>query len=92
MITKFIISVCCFLPGTACADEGPNIHTVLPLDAIPAIFSPHFLPADEAEVHKDSPMIGVSIGGEQHAYSMVLLNAHEIVNDVVGGKAVASTW
>ena len=72
--------------------HAQNIHTVLPIDAIPAIFSPKFLSADEAEVSKDSPMIGVSIAGDQHAYSMVLLNAHEIVNDVLGGKAIAATW
>lgn len=75
------------------ADEGkPEIHTVLPVDAIPAIFEPRFLPADAADVHDDSPMIGVSFGGEHRAYSMVLLNAHEIVNDEVGGRAIASTW
>jgi hypothetical protein len=78
------------LVGTETA--GQKIHTVLPIDAIPAIFSPKFLPANEAAIHKDSPVIGVSIKGEQHAYSMVLLNSHEIVNDVVGGKAIASTW
>jgi len=37
-------------------------------------------------------MIGVSIDEEHHAYSMVLLNAHEIVNDVVGNSAIATTW
>lgn len=72
--------------------HAQNIHTVLPIDGIPAIFSPKFLPAGEVEIRKDSPMIGVSIAGEQHAYSMILLNGHEIVNDVVGGKAIAVTW
>ena len=82
----------CFLAIPVCAEQPSDIHTVLPFDAIPAIFSPTFLAAEDAEVHGDSPMIGVSIGGEQHAYSMVLLNGHEIVNDVVGGRAIASTW
>lgn len=74
------------------AEVLDEIHTVLPQDAIPAIFSPEFVPANEANVHKNTPMIGVSINGEQHAYSMYLLNRHEIVNDVVGGEHIATTW
>jgi len=79
--------------ATLCQGQATvEIHTVLPRDAIPAIFDPTFIPAEDADVHEDSPMIGVSIGDEHRAYSMVLLNAHEIVNDTVGGKAIASTW
>ena len=74
------------------AEDRPVIHTVLPVDAIPAIFSPTFVDASAAEIDDDAPMIGVSIDGEHHAYSMLLLNAHEIVNDTVGGRAIASTW
>ncbi len=81
-----------FLVLSVDGQEEIEIYTVLPFDAIPAIFSPSFLEAGDAEVHDSSPMIGVNIEDEQHAYSMVLLNAHEIVNDVVGGRAIASTW
>lgn len=88
-----ILAFCLYASASLAAEEPkPEIHTVLPVDAIPAIFSPRFLDAEDAEVHDETPMIGVSIGNEHHAYSMVLLNAHEIVNDVVGGKAIASTW
>jgi hypothetical protein len=93
MFKKLTFVTCLYIPVLAGnGAHAQNIHTVLPIDAIPAVFSPKFLPAGEAEVLKDSPMIGVSIAGEHHAYSMVLLNAHEIVNDVVGGKAIATTW
>ena len=74
------------------ASISSEIHTVLPIDAIPAIFSPEFVSAEEANVRDDSPMIGVSIGDEQHAYSMYMLNAHEIVNDYFGDKPIATTW
>jgi hypothetical protein len=37
-------------------------------------------------------MIGVVVNGDAHAYAAMLLNAHEIVNDVVGGEPVATTW
>ena len=83
------------LPHLACGQEPDiqsQIHTVLPQDAIPAIFNPEFVPVAKADVHKDAPMIAVSIKGEHHAYSMYLLNRHEIVNDVVGGEPVATTW
>lgn len=69
-----------------------EIHTVLPFDAIPAIFNPDFVPAEVADVSDNAPMIGVSINGEHHAYSMYLLNGHEIVNDTVGNEPVATTW
>ena len=37
-------------------------------------------------------VIGVSINGESRAYPLNLLSRHEIVNDTVGGKAIAVTW
>ena len=92
MNTMTIISFLFLFGSVTAAEQDLRIHTVLPFDAIPAVFSPKFLSAEDADVHDNSPMIGVSLGGEQHAYSMVLLNAHEIVNDVVGGRAIASTW
>jgi hypothetical protein len=81
-----------FLTAVLHADVTDEIHTVLPRDAIPAIFAPEFVSSDKADVHKTAPMIGVSLHGEQHAYSMYLLNRHEIVNDVVGGEPIGSTW
>ena len=76
------------------ADEGDYspILTVLPKDAIPAILHPTFVSAQHAQVAPDATMIGVVINGEAHAYAVALLNAHEIVNDVVGGEQVATTW
>ena len=69
-----------------------HIYTVLPFDAIPAIKNPQFVSASEAKLHDDSPMIGISFNGESHAYSIYLLNGHEIVNDVVGNVKIATTW
>lgn len=75
------------------ADEGSSpILTVLPKDAIPAILHPTFVPAQHAQVAPDAAMIGVMFNGDAHAYAAVLLNAHEIVNDVVGGEPIATTW
>lgn len=69
-----------------------RILTVLPYDAIPAILNPEFVSAIEAKLATDSPVIGVSFNGESHAYSIHLLNGHEIVNDEVGSVKIATTW
>lgn len=68
------------------------IIKLLPFDAIPAITKPHFVPAAKAKLDADAPVIGVNFNDESHAYSLYLLNGHEIVNDVVGGKKIATTW
>ena len=71
-----------------------NIVTLLGFDAIPAILSPSFSSAEEAEAWMDSDeqVLGLSIKGEHRAYSVRMLSRHEIVNDVVGGVPVAVTW
>ena len=85
-------------PGTTRAVEAEadysrdTIQTLLPFDAIPAIRNPRFVTASEAKLDDDAPVIGVSFNGEQHAYSIYLLNGHEIVNDIVGGIKIATTW
>ena len=73
-------------------DIKDPIRTLLPFDGIPAITDPIFVPATVAKLDPDAPVIGVTFNGESHAYSLYLLNGHEIVNDVVGGKKIATTW
>ena len=77
----------------------PNeIVTLLPRDAIPAIWDPQPLWAtvEEAEGNGDIAaeidVIGLAVGGEARAYPIPFLSAHEIVNDTVGGTAIAVTW
>lgn len=84
------------LANTACASaedySDDPIRTLLPFDAIPAITDPQFVSASAAKLEADAPVIGVTFNGESHAYSLYLLNGHEIVNDVVGGHNIATTW
>lgn len=68
------------------------IRTLLPFDAIPAITDPQFVSANAAKLDPDAPVIGVTFNGESRAYSLYLLNGHEIVNDIVGGQKIATTW
>jgi hypothetical protein len=78
--------------------DPEEIVTLLPRDAIPAIWDPEPLWAtvEEAEQNGDISdavsVIGVSIADEARAYPIPFLSAHEIVNDTVGGTAIAVTW
>lgn len=74
--------------------DGAPIYTVLPVDAIPAIDHPQYVPAEEAVafLKPDEPVMGVTGAGEAKAFSLWQLHIHEIVNDVIGGTPVAVTW
>lgn len=88
------------LPGNGAAVTGVStgqeleIITLLGYDAIPAILDPEFVDADIADIwmKPDEPVLGVSINGDNRAYSIPMLSRHEIVNDVVGGEPIAVTW
>jgi hypothetical protein len=74
--------------------QGDPMYIVLPRDAIPSIDEPEFVPVSEVgeRAHPDEPFLGFVHNGEAHAYSTWLLEGHEIVNDEVGGQAIAATW
>ena len=77
-----------------------EIITLLPFDAVPAIFNPSFVSADEASdpergsdrYRPEEKVLGIEINGDVRAYSVPILSRHEVVNDVVGGVPVAVTW
>ena len=71
-----------------------EIVTLLDFDAIKAIDDPEFLSADEVgdTYRPNEKVIGVSIDGDNRAYSVPMLSRHEIVNDTVGGVKIAVTW
>ena len=75
-------------------DAMLNIITLIPKDAIPAILEPTFIDAEEAweQYESDELVLGVSINGEHKAYSVPYLSNREIVNDELGGVAIAATW
>ena len=75
-------------------DPDLEIVTLLPPDAIPAIDNPRFVTVEEADkqLALSDLVIGVSIDGEHRAYGAAFLSAHEIVNDTLGGRAIAVTW
>jgi hypothetical protein len=65
----------------------------VPLEGIPALDQPAHVPAAEARYLADSERVfGVSVGGEQRAYPLRILDWHEMLNDVVGGRPVTLSY
>lgn len=62
-------------------------------DGIPALTDPPVLAAGEAGfLRDDDVVIGLVQGGQARAYPIKILNWHEVVNDRLGGQAVAVTY
>lgn len=69
-----------------------GVEQLLPRGAIPAVFAPEFVAADDAKISDDAWVLGVVIDDQSRAYSLNLLNRHEIVNDRIGDQAFAAVW
>ena len=76
------------------AEENPppGVEQLLPRGRIAAVFEPEFVSAGKAELPDDAWVLGVAIDGEARAYSLNLLNRHEVVNDVVAERRIAAVW
>lgn len=80
------------LPTSAADELPPGVEQILPRGQIPAVFEPRFVSADEAEIPDDAWVLGVVVDGVAKAYSLNLLNRHEVVNDRSGGTDFAAVW
>jgi hypothetical protein len=64
-----------------------------PRDAIPAIRKPEAVKAAEATWLADEDrVLGITVGGEARAYPLRILEAHEVVDDTLGGVPVAPNY
>ena len=70
----------------------PGVEQLLPRGQIAAVFEPQFVPASEAKISDDAWVLGVVVEGQAKAYSLNLLNRHEVVNDQSGDTAFAAVW
>lgn len=62
-------------------------------DGIPDLQHPPVVPAGAQDYLRPSDRVfGVSINGEHRAYPLRIVNAHEMVNDVVGGEPIALAY
>lgn len=75
-------------------DESPpeGVDMLRPRGGILADFDPRFVLAAEADIPDEAWILGVVIDGEAHAYSLNLLNHHEVVNDRFGAIPAAAVW
>ncbi|MEL6534288.1 MAG: DUF3179 domain-containing protein [Bacteroidota bacterium] len=75
------------IPQREIFDGGPG------KDGIPALEMPSFVPAAEGTFLEDDDLVvGIQIQGEARAYPHILLDWHEIANDVLGGSPLAINY
>ncbi len=75
------------------AEKPPKgYQQVLPRGRIASVDEPRFVSAAKAGIPPDAWVLGVVIEGQARAYSLNLLNQHEVVNDRVGGTSFAAVW
>ena len=75
------------------AQEVPDgFQQLLPRGGIPAIDNPQYVTADKAKISEGAYVFGVVIEGQPVAYSLNLLNSHEVVNDTIGKTNFAAVW
>jgi carotenoid cleavage dioxygenase-like enzyme len=86
------ISILAAGTNVAAQDLPDGYVQILQRGDITAIDEPQFVTADEAEIADDAWVLGLVIDGEARAYSLNLLNAHEIVNDRIGDTKFAAAW
>lgn len=70
----------------------PGVEQLLPRGRIAAVFDPQFVTASEAEIPDEAWVLGVEVEGQAKAYSLNLLNRHEVVNDRSGDTEFAAVW
>ena len=74
------------------SDLPREFEQIIPRGRIAAISKPTFVPAAEASISGNAPILGVVIDGQARAFSLNLLNHHEVVNDQIGDTAYAAVW
>jgi hypothetical protein len=69
-------------------------YTMLKDEGFPLNVDPKIVAADDAEIGDGDIVMGVVLNGEPRAYPVNYMNGphNEVVNDVLGGRAIASTW
>ena len=96
--TWSLLSLLCTLglgPGPAQAQSShlpEGFEQIIPRGRIAAIDHPEFVPASKAKMAGYAWVLGVVIDGQARAFSLNLLNHHEVVNDRIGDTAYAAVW
>ncbi len=80
--------------GAARAEDGlPSaFKQIIPRGRIASVDAPRFVSAERAKIPPEGWVLGVVVDGHARAYSLNLLNRHEIVNDQIGDQTFAAVW
>ena len=86
-----------FPPGVKISiDPADVVWGGVPIDGIPDLIHPPMLSAKRADEQgypgPQDRVFGVSINGDHRAYPLRVANAHEMINDVVGGEPIALAY
>lgn len=75
------------------AEQVPKgYRQIVPRGGIPSIDTPRFVAAARARIPDQAWVLGVMVAGQARAYSLNLLDRHEIVNDRAGDTTFAAVW
>ncbi len=86
-------SLACSASPSSEEDTLPDdFQQIIPRGRIAAINDPKYVRAEEARIEDDSFVLGIVIDGQARAYSLNLLNAHEVVNDEIGDTKFSAVW
>ncbi len=92
-ISALLAAIAAVLAVPSPAEKPPKgYQQVLPRGRIASVDKPRFVPAAKARIPMEAWVFGVVVEGQARAYSLNLLNRHEIVNDRVGGTSFAAVW
>ncbi len=69
-----------------------DYEQILPRGGIAAVVEPRYVSAAEANIKGNSYVLGVVVEGQARAFSLTLLNRHEVVNDSIGDVDFAAVW
>ena len=78
--------------AAAVAAQPAGFEQILPRGRIAAIDAPTYVAATEAKLPDRAWVLGFVWGEQAYAYSLNLLNAHEVVNDEASGQPFAAVW
>ncbi len=61
-------------------------------DAIPPVYEPEFVGANDVSIEDNELVMGVTLGGEAKAYPVTSMQFREMVNDELAGVPILVTW
>lgn len=66
---------------------GVTVDGIVPLDNPPTVAA-----AEATYLAPDEPVFGLVVNGEARAYPLRIMDAHELANDVVGGRPISLVY